>query len=75
MVKEYRVRTVTAEETTAGTQTQAIAASPRPAANDTFFQRVWPAAIVFFGAGLTVAWVALLGYGLTSIIGYLFLSS
>jgi hypothetical protein len=74
MVKEYRVRTLTAgiEETTAGTQTQAIAASPRAAANNTFFQRVWPAAIVIFGAGLTVAWVALLGYGLARIIGYLF---
>src|ERR1035441_1237195 len=32
------------------------------------FCRIWPPAMIAFGFGLTVAWVALLGYGLVSLI-------
>jgi hypothetical protein len=38
------------------------------AANDKLFPRIWPAAIITFGFVLTVAWVALLGYGIISLI-------
>jgi hypothetical protein len=30
----------------------------------------WPAAIIAFGLGLTVAWVCLLGYGLVVLIDF-----
>ena len=33
-------------------------------------QAEWPAAIIAFGLGLTVAWVCLLGYGLVVLIDF-----
>ena len=38
--------------------------SELPARNDPF----WPAAVITFGIGLTVAWVMLLGYGLVRLV-------
>jgi hypothetical protein len=50
-------------------QTQTAIAPPALAPADTaLFHRIWPPAMIAFGLGLTVAWVALLGYGLVSII-------
>jgi hypothetical protein len=50
-------------------QTQtAIASAALAPADDNLFYRIWPSAMIAFGLGLNVAWVALLGYGLGSII-------
>lgn len=49
--------------------TQAAIARAIPTAeNATLFHRIWPAAVVLFGFGLNAAWVALLGYGIVSIL-------
>ena len=42
------------------------------AATDRLFPRIWPAAIIAFGFVLTAAWIALLGYGIISLIGIAF---
>ena len=31
---------------------------------------LWPVAVVVFGAGLTVSWAVLLGYGIVRLIEY-----
>jgi len=50
-------------------QTQtAIAPTAPEAENDTRVNRIWPAAIIFFGLGINAAWVALLGYWLVRFI-------
>jgi len=38
------------------------------APSEPFIRRIWPTAIIFFGLGLTVAWVGLLIYGLTKLV-------
>jgi hypothetical protein len=54
-------------------QTQtATAPTTAAATNSALIDRIWPAAIIIFGLGLTVAWAALLGYGLVSIINLAF---
>jgi len=35
-----------------------------------YLQRVYPLASLFLGLVFTVAWMALLGYGLLAILGY-----
>jgi len=50
-------------------QTQtAIAPTAQATHTNTLFHRIWPPAIIMFGLGLTAAWMALLGYGLVSLI-------
>ena len=49
------------------TQTE-IAPTALEAENDTRVNRIWPAAIICFGLGINVAWVALLGYWLVRLI-------
>ena len=51
-------------------QTQTATAPTTAAATNSapLIDRIWPAAIIIFGLGLTVAWAAFLGYGLVSII-------
>ena len=46
----------------------AIAPAALVPADDNLFYRIWPPAMIAFGLGLTVAWVALLGYGIVSLI-------
>jgi hypothetical protein len=54
-------------------QTQTTIAPTAPVArNTTLFHQIWPAAIIIFGLGVNVAWVALLGYGLVSLIALAF---
>ena len=45
-----------------------FAPATQKAATDKLFPRVWPAAIIALGFVLTVVWVALLGYGVISLI-------
>ena len=54
-------------------QTQtAIAPTALAPAVGTLFHRIWPWAVIIFALGVNIAWVALLGYGLVSIIGLAF---
>ena len=72
---EHRVRAVTAsiEQAMAETHTQsAIARTARAASNETLFQRVWPKAFVAFALAVNVAWIALLGYGVVSLVKFAF---
>ena len=46
----------------------AIAPTAQATQTNTLFHRIWPAAIVILGLGLTAAWIALVGYGLGSLI-------
>jgi len=52
------------------------AAPPLPAelsfdpAPEPVIHRIWPAAIIAFGLGLTVVWVCLLGYGLVRLVEF-----
>jgi len=65
------VRAVTAsvEQAMVNTHSQsAIARAARAASKETLFQRVWPAAFVIFALGVNAAWMALLGYGLISLV-------
>jgi len=50
--------------------TTAIVAVPLaiPRLPTSFFQRVWPPAILVFGLAVTTAWTAFLGYALVSLI-------
>ena len=55
------------------TQTHTTLVSTAPVTSvTTLFGRIWPAAIIILGLVLNVAWVALLGYGLVSILGIAF---
>ena len=49
-------------------QTETWFAPAQKAANDKLFPRIWPAAVIALGFVLTVAWVALLGYGIISLV-------
>jgi hypothetical protein len=51
----------------AQTQT-AIAPTASTASNTGPFHRIWPIGVIILGLGLNAAWVALLGYGLLSLI-------
>jgi hypothetical protein len=37
-----------------------------------FFHRVWPAAVIVLGLVLNLAWMAMLGYGLFSLMALAF---
>ncbi len=52
-------------QTAVATRTLQSAPAPR-------FHRIWPAAVIGFALMINVAWVALLGYGLTAIIRLMF---
>ena len=55
------------------TQTHTTLVSTAPVTSSTsLFERIWPAAIIILGLVLNIAWVALLGYGLVSILGLAF---
>jgi hypothetical protein len=49
-------------------QTQMAIASRPAVKNDSLLHRVWPAAVIIVGFVLNAAWVALLGYGLVSVV-------
>ena len=50
-------------------QTQTVIVPITPAAKkETLRLQIWPAAIILFGLALNVGWVALLGYGIVSIL-------
>jgi hypothetical protein len=51
-------------QTETSTAPTAIAATT----NSSLIDRIWPAAIIILGLVVNVAWVALLGYGLVSLI-------
>ena len=68
-----RAVTASVEQVMAETHTQtAIAPTARAASNETLFQRVWPAAFVVFALAVNVAWIALLGYGVVSLVKFAF---
>ena len=50
----------------------AIAPTASAKTNISLFHRNWPAAVIILGLALNAAWVALLGYGLVSIIKAVF---
>ena len=53
------------------TQTETSVASSASAASATaLFDRIWPAGVVFLGFVLNAAWIALLGYGLVSLVSF-----
>jgi hypothetical protein len=37
-------------------------------ARSSLFQRIWPAAVLVLGAAASLAWTALLGYGLITLV-------
>ena len=37
-------------------------------AREPLFRRIWPAAAIAFGLGLTAAWMCFLGYGLVKLV-------
>jgi hypothetical protein len=45
-----------------------VVLAPVQTAGDSFFHRVWPPAVIIIGIAVTMAWTALLGYGLVRII-------
>ncbi len=68
---EHRVRTIAASVDQAMVDTHsrsAIAPSARATSNETLFQRIWPKAFVAFALAVNCAWIALLGYGLVSLV-------
>ena len=55
------------------TQTHDTLVSTAPVTSSvSLFDRIWPAAIIILGLVVNIAWVALLGYGLVSILGLAF---
>lgn len=55
------------------TQPHTTLVSTAPVTSSTsLFDRIWPVAIIILGLVLNVAWVALLGYGVVSLIGLVF---
>jgi hypothetical protein len=48
-------------------QTAIVPAALAPA-DDTLVHPIWPPAVIIFGLGLSVAWAALLVYGLVKLI-------
>jgi hypothetical protein len=50
----------------------AVAPVPHTATDTSRFHRLWPTAIMIFMGALTLAWVALLGYGLVRVIADVF---
>jgi len=51
--------------------TTLMSATPVPS-SASLFDRIWPAAVIILALGLNIAWIALLGYGLVSILGIAF---
>ncbi len=51
-------------------QTHATLVPTAPVTSSTsLFGRIWPTAVIILGLTLNIAWLALLGYGLVSILG------
>jgi hypothetical protein len=48
--------------------TTLVSTAPVPSGTS-LFDRIWPAAVIILALALNIAWVALLGYGLVSILG------
>ncbi len=66
---QLRVVTATTEQAMVNFDARAaVATGARATSNTTLFQWIWPAAIIIFGAGLNIVWIAALGYGLVSLI-------
>ncbi len=71
MVMEHRVRAVTAsvEQAMVDMHSQStLAPSARATSDENLFQRIWPKAFVAFALAVNLAWVALLGYGVISLV-------
>jgi hypothetical protein len=55
--------------TRAAVMAPAIVRIPRVIpARSSLFQRIWPAAVLVLGAAASLAWTALLGYGLITLV-------
>jgi hypothetical protein len=69
-----RVQTSIEQESSSPmTETHATVSPTVPApSSGTFVHWIWPAAIIIFGLALNIAWVVLLGYGLTRVIALAF---
>ena len=68
-----RAVTASVEQAMVNTHSQlAVARTARAASKETLFQRFWPAAFVALALAVNVAWIALLGYGVVSLVKFAF---